>query len=109
MPTREEINRVAKALADDFHPQKIILFGSRAYGNPREDSDVDLLVLLPIADSELATMTRLILAAHKVVRGTYSMDILAKDPKQAAEGYREGDQLLRDAIDRGIVLYEAAA
>ena len=109
MPTQDETQRVAQAIADTFRPQKIILFGSRAYGNPREDSDVDLLVLLPIDDSELATMSRLILAAHKVVCGAYSIDILAKDPHQATARYREGDPLLKDAFDRGKVLYEAAA
>ena len=41
------IRRYARAIADEFHPEKIILFGSHAYGTPNEDSDVDLLVIMP--------------------------------------------------------------
>ncbi len=41
------IRRFARAVAERFHPNKIILFGSYAYGEPDEDSDVDLLVIMP--------------------------------------------------------------
>ncbi len=41
------IRRYARQIAKQFHPEKIILFGSRACGTPHEDSDVDLLVVMP--------------------------------------------------------------
>ena len=41
------IHRYARAIAEEFHPDKIILFGSFANGTPHEDSDVDLLVIMP--------------------------------------------------------------
>jgi predicted nucleotidyltransferase len=44
------IRRYARAIAEEFHPDKIILFGSYAYGTPHEDSDVDLLVIMPARD-----------------------------------------------------------
>jgi predicted nucleotidyltransferase len=44
------IKRYARAIADEFKPDKIILFGSHAYGTPKEDSDVDLLVVMPARD-----------------------------------------------------------
>jgi predicted nucleotidyltransferase len=44
------IRRYARAIAEEFHPDKIILFGSHAYGTPNEDSDVDLLVVMPSRD-----------------------------------------------------------
>jgi predicted nucleotidyltransferase len=109
MPTPQDIQRVADAIARQFNPAKIILFGSRAYGQPRADSDVDLLVLLPISGSELAMMSRLRLAAHAVAQGSYALDILAKDPEQAARHYDQGDLLFKAAFERGVVLYEAAA
>ena len=40
------IRRFACQVADRFHPEKIVLFGSRAYGSPHADSDVDLLVIM---------------------------------------------------------------
>src|SRR5262244_981073 len=44
------IRRYARAIAEEFQPDKIILFGSYAYGTPHEDSDVDLLVVMPARD-----------------------------------------------------------
>ena len=41
------IRRLARQIAERFHPDKIILFGSYAYGQPHEESDVDLLVIMP--------------------------------------------------------------
>jgi predicted nucleotidyltransferase len=41
------IRRFARDVAEKFHPDKIILFGSQAYGTPHEDSDVDILVVMP--------------------------------------------------------------
>lgn len=40
----ETIEGVAKAIAENFHPEKIILFGSYASGTPTPDSDLDFLV-----------------------------------------------------------------
>src|SRR5438552_10140773 len=41
------ICRFARKVAERFHPDKIILFGSHAYGRPHADSDVDILVVMP--------------------------------------------------------------
>ncbi len=48
MVDRAEIEKLAEAIAREFRPQRIILFGSYAYGKPRPDSDVDLLVIKPL-------------------------------------------------------------
>lgn len=47
MVSYDEISSCAQQIAQRFHPEKIILFGSYAYSNPTEDSDIDLLVILP--------------------------------------------------------------
>ncbi len=47
------IRRYARQIADCFHPEKIILFGSYAYGTPHAGSDVDILVIMPGATSSL--------------------------------------------------------
>jgi predicted nucleotidyltransferase len=41
------ICRYVRALVDRFQPERVILFGSYAYGTPNADSDVDLLVVMP--------------------------------------------------------------
>jgi predicted nucleotidyltransferase len=44
------IRRFARQIAERFHPDRIILFGSYAYGRPHNESDVDLLVIMPAYD-----------------------------------------------------------
>ena len=49
-----QIRDYCAAVAREFRPEKIILFGSYAYGKPTPDSDVDLLVILPFPGNEIA-------------------------------------------------------
>ena len=44
------IRRFVRNMAQRFEPEKIILFGSRAYGTPHADSDADILVVMPARD-----------------------------------------------------------
>ncbi len=46
--TRTEIHALAERIAAEFRPEKVILFGSHAYGTPSEDSDVDMLVIMDV-------------------------------------------------------------
>jgi len=105
MPTQDEIRRVTQVLADTFRPQKIILFGSRAYGTPRLDSDADLLVILPF-DCSPYRMTVNMLNSIGDVRG---FDLVPRRPQDVKTWYESGDPMMREAIDKGVVLYEAAA
>lgn len=54
METEAIVQRMARRLAEQFHPDKIILFGSRATGAARPASDVDLLVVVPEAKDKRA-------------------------------------------------------
>ena len=47
MVAMRQIREVGQRIGRRFHPQRVILFGSYAYGRPIEDSDVDLLVVMP--------------------------------------------------------------
>jgi predicted nucleotidyltransferase len=49
MITLQAIEAMCHKIAQEFTPEKIVLFGSYAYGKPHEGSDVDLLVILPFA------------------------------------------------------------
>jgi len=89
-------------IAREFDPEKIILFGSYAYGTPREDSDVDLLVILPFA----GTGFRKSLEILNRLDAPFDIDLIARRPEEADRSYSEGDPLVRDALDRGKVLYE---
>jgi predicted nucleotidyltransferase len=92
MIARERINDVTERIARQFAPDRIVLFGSYAYGTPDEGSDVDLLVVLPFEG--------------KPYRKGFPLDILARHPDDVERRYRESDPLVRDALDRGRVLYD---
>ena len=47
MVNEQTIQDLCNRIVQDFQPDRIILFGSYAYGNPTPDSDVDILVVLP--------------------------------------------------------------
>jgi predicted nucleotidyltransferase len=98
----EQIIRLSQRIAQDFHPDRIILFGSHAYGTPTEHSDVDLLVIMPFEgktrDKRLEIWGR--------VRPQFSTDILVRRPEDTQRRYCEWDPLIREAIDHGKVLYE---
>src|SRR5436190_22201513 len=51
--SQREIEAYCQAIAREFRPEKIILFGSYAYGTPTSDSDVDLLVILPFPGNDI--------------------------------------------------------
>jgi len=96
------IRRFARQIAERFRPQKIILFGSYAYGKPHNESDVDLLVIMPASDV-VNQAIRISLAFER----PFSFDLIVRTPKQMARGLREDDWFLREIVERGKVLYEA--
>jgi predicted nucleotidyltransferase len=95
------IRRFARQVAERFQPEKIILFGSYAYGTPNEDSDVDILVIMP-ARNQLDQAVKISLA----IDPPFPLDIIVRTPKNMEWRVREGDWFLREILARGKVLYE---
>src|SRR5437868_15165358 len=77
------IRRFARRIAERFHPEKIILFGSYAYGTPHEESDVDLLVIMPTRNA-IAESVRISVAFD----WPFSLDLIVRTPKQIERGLR---------------------
>src|SRR5712671_2764040 len=83
------IRRYARAIAEEFHPDKIILFGSYAYGTPHQDSDVDLLVVMPARDQHSqAVRIRWRLAAP------FPLDLVLRTPEEMKWRLEEGESFL---------------
>ena len=102
------IRRFARRIAERFAPDKIILFGSYAYGTPTPDSDVDLLVVMP-AKNELdqAVLIRETLGEEGYRHG-FPLDLLVRSQRKLEQGIGWGDWFLREIVTRGKVLYEKA-
>jgi predicted nucleotidyltransferase len=98
------IRRFARRIAERFHPHKIILFGSYAYGQPHAESDVDLLVIMPTRNA-IDQAIRIDLAFD----WPFALDVHVRTPFQIKQGLKKGDcdWFLREIMEKGKVLYEA--
>jgi predicted nucleotidyltransferase len=96
------IRRFAREVAEEFRPDKIILFGSHAYGTPHADSDVDVLVVMQTRNS-LDQAVRISLT----IDPPFPLDIIVRTPHEMQWRLAEGDSFLREIITKGKVLYEA--
>src|SRR6266852_3150802 len=96
------IRRFARQVAERFQPEKIILFGSHAYGTPHEDSDVDILVVM-----EARNQLDMAFKIHWTIQPPFPLDIVVRTPKNMKWRLEEGDSFLREIVSKGKVLYEA--
>ena len=72
-----QIDRMVKRIVKKFHPERIILFGSHARGEAGPDSDVDLLVVMPVEGSKLDKAVDIGVALHDAV----PKDIIVSRPE----------------------------
>ena len=90
-------------IVDELHPEKIILFGSYAYGAPTPHSDVDLLIILK---TNASLQERSWNVSRLLLPRPFPVDILVKTPREIENSLKSGDFFLQEIIDRGKVLYE---
>lgn len=102
--TQKTISSFARQVARHFNPQKIILFGSYAYGKPTEDSDVDILIIMPFKGRNPEKATEIWMAT----KPKFPIDILVRKPAELEKRLKMGDFFLREITEKGKVLYEAA-
>jgi predicted nucleotidyltransferase len=76
-----QIDRMVKRIVNRFHPDKIILFGSQARGDAGPDSDVDLLVVLPVDGSVVEQRLAIRHVLHDI---PIPLDVVVTDPKDFA-------------------------
>jgi len=102
MVSLNEIHEVGARIGREFQPERVILFGSWAEGRASADSDVDLLVILPFEGRPLHKSLEILNRLD--IR--FPCDLIARRPEDVARRYSQGDPLIREALDRGKVLYE---
>jgi predicted nucleotidyltransferase len=100
---QEAIDQVVQQIVEEFKPQKIILFGSYARGNPRPESDVDLLVVMETQDKKRKQALEI---RHRL-GVMFGLDLVVYTSKQLKKRVEMGDWFLRDVLKEGKVLYES--
>lgn len=98
------LKHVVRQIVEGVHPDKIILFGSHAYGEPTKDSDVDLLVVMR---SRKRPVERAIEVSRSIRFYPFPMDILVRTPREIRHRTQMGDPFFQEVIRRGKILYES--
>ena len=102
MISNSQILSVADKIAEQFQPERIILFGSYAYGTPNEDSDVDLLVVMPLPNKKRGRPSDI----RQFLDVAFPMDILIYDPDYLQQRIEMEDFFVREITGKGQVIYE---
>lgn len=100
---RRRIAEMVHRIVGRFQPEKVILFGSLARGAAGKDSDIDLLVVMPVVGSKLEKQIELRLAVHDI-RGP--KDILVATPEEMARQRNLPGTIANAALHEGRLLYE---
>lgn len=98
----DDIAQLARRVAEEFQPEKIILFGSQAEGSADAGSDIDLLVVMEHAGRPVEQA----IAIRQFLRYSRPLDILVRSPGELARRLALHDWFLREVVERGRVLYE---
>ena len=96
------VAQMVQCLVDQFAPDQIILFGSRARGTGRPDSDVDLLVVMPVRGSKRAKRIEMRVALHEF---RVPKDIILVTPEEVAQAHWQAGTIIQPALQEGIILY----
>lgn len=98
--TDRAVTRLTRRLVRTFHPRLIILFGSRVYGTPRPDSDLDVLVVTETKASqdEFAPV-------HRMKMGDFMVDVHTRTPAELMRRLAMGDAFLQEVVARGRQVY----
>ena len=103
MTTSDKVQEICDRIASDFHPDKIIVFGSHAYGTNGPFSDLDLLVVMPFEGSPLQQAARIITRINPEI----GIDLIVRTPGQVQQRLAMRDAFMREIVERGRVVYEA--
>lgn len=102
MVEMDRIKSLSRRIAEEFRPERIILFGSYAYGEPTEDSDVDLLVIMPFVGKPVYKAIEI----RSKIEPRFPLDLIVRTPKQVAERVAMDDWFMREIVEKGRTLYE---
>jgi len=97
---RDIIQSILEKLLASYAPQKVILFGSYAYGTPRPDSDIDLLIIKKTSEHFIhrgVTVRRILSDPERSV----PLETLVLTPQEVSRRLAIGDQFLAEIIEKG--------
>lgn len=99
---QQEIRQITEVIAQNYQPEKIVLFGSAAHGSFRDGSDVDLMIIKDTNKKPMARVREVVdLLPHSI-----DVDILVLTPKEWQARRQERHYLVREIEKTGQVVFE---
>jgi predicted nucleotidyltransferase len=103
MVAMNRIEEFGQSIGREFGAERVILFGSYARGQVTDDSDVDLLVIIPFEGRSVDKSVEI----RMKLRPQFPVDLLVRTPEKVRQRIKMGDGFMREIIEEGKVLYEA--
>jgi predicted nucleotidyltransferase len=103
MVTELQIQELTQRIVSRYHPLRIVLFGSYAYGIPDEHSDVDLLVVMQAMENRPRQAGEIRCAVH----GGFPFDMIVHSEQSLRDRIQKEDSFLLEVVSKGKLLYEA--
>ncbi len=97
-----DINDKVNTIVKNYNPEKVILFGSYANGNPTTESDIDLLIIIKSDKSNWEVSVDISL----LLKHSFPIDIIVKAPDEVKKRIKMGDFFLKNILKSGKLLYE---
>ena len=98
----QDIRQYVGAVARTFRPERVVLFGSYAEGHPTEDSDVNLLVVMPHKGRDVEQAFEI----RRAIPRTFPLDLVVRTPEGVKRRLRQNDTFLTSIWRTGKTLYE---
>ncbi|MEA2064765.1 MAG: nucleotidyltransferase domain-containing protein [Patescibacteria group bacterium] len=99
---QQEIQKITDQIKKKYKPEKIILFGSFAYGKPTKDSDVDLFI---VKNTKETRTKRHLKVDRMLLDRAIPLDILVYTPQEIKKRISLGDFFIKNIIQQGKILY----
>lgn len=98
------IQKISQKLQQEYQPEKIILFGSYAWGRPSKHSDIDLFIVKEARDRHIdrSVKVRKILDEEN---GMFALDLIVDPPGETKNRLKLGDDFIKKIITQGVLLY----
>lgn len=97
---KKVIQKITNTIVSDYNPEKVILFGSYAYGKPNKSSDLDIAV---IKNTKKSYHDRLI-ELRGLIRTTLPIDFFVFTPNEV-DKYKNTNPMVKEIMDKGKVIY----
>ena len=102
---QQRLNEISQRIIDTLHPSLIYLYGSYAYGDPRQDSDIDLLIVVDASAEDTINLAKRAYTALRGLKMPVELNVVSQ--REFEERRHWVTSVERDAVEKGRQLHAA--